>query len=645
MIALPPTLRQRPTQGKLLDYAYPHGGHINLAPSRASILQGGIDQTNMSFPAVISTAVQDRVGDVLVPEGCLLEDYALNPVVLYGHQEVEAVPFPIGKCRDANGVLSVHISPGRDVIARCFIARKGRWAEAAADVFHLVVEGVLNGVSVGFDPVAGEIEKLSSGGHLFKRWRLLEFSLVIIPCNQFAVVIRSYLERGRITGKRIHPMLVKSLAPYADKRKAQANGVNLPSAPPAKQTQPTKHKEPPMSARRPSPSQFAMRALAAIRKGQKRHVKAVAESSGTAGGFTVPEGHAVHKVRCLKEHYPEKPAAEAAVTKAGYKADQHEESGESHDFIQSAADAFVDDDRSEQDGEMGMKFVLGKTKAISPAMTEKDLQECVSRKIAKLIEEGYERDQAAAIAYKMCGEKCLSLNPAWKKDFDAAADEGAPADPQMENETSDMAHGAECAAFVIEYLEGMIGKLEPECKGFFEEVMANVLGWAEDRYPDLDFGGEESSEPDKPAGEVSDPTNDEEVDDYRMAHFEALRQLYQSGKSKSLHKKHLQCVRKAADFMDRLSEDKEVPHGHRREAWEHFKSLDRMHSEHAEAASKPAGDTEPEPEKPAGDSSAEAHETEEKAFAAVVKELETINSRPRLDLDKAWYGVFGSKLG
>jgi hypothetical protein len=46
----------------------------------------------------------------------------------------------------------------------------------------------------------------------------------------------------------------------------------------------------------------------------------------------------------------------------------------------------------------------------NPPKWTKDVQECVSRKIPKLLSEGYEQDQAAAIAYSMCGEKSGNIS-------------------------------------------------------------------------------------------------------------------------------------------------------------------------------------------------------------------------------------------
>jgi hypothetical protein len=55
----------------------------------------------------------------------------------------------------------------------------------------------------------------------------------------------------------------------------------------------------------------------------------------------------------------------------------------------------------------------------SPACRQEDetVDECVSRKIPELIDEGYEQEQAVAIAHDMCSEKCSDkrVKELWEK--------------------------------------------------------------------------------------------------------------------------------------------------------------------------------------------------------------------------------------
>lgn len=96
---------------------------------------------------------------------------------------------------------------------------------------------------------------------------------------------------------------------------------------------------------------------------------------------------------------------EESMNRARRKA---EAQGAAEHANKSALDRFIDDG----DG------------LIIHAPEQKDaLSECVSRKLKILLNEGYERDQALAIAYSMCGEKKKS---AAKKAFTEPFPEGEP---------------------------------------------------------------------------------------------------------------------------------------------------------------------------------------------------------------------------
>src|SRR5262245_28511365 len=85
---------------------------VGSNPSRLAL-----DESAMSATFVISTMRPDRVGDVVVPEGIVLENYRRNPVVLFGHQSAS---LPIGKSEDPDGNLTIVVRPQREVVATCF---------------------------------------------------------------------------------------------------------------------------------------------------------------------------------------------------------------------------------------------------------------------------------------------------------------------------------------------------------------------------------------------------------------------------------------------------------------------------------------------------------------------------------------------
>lgn len=127
---------------------------------------------------IISTSALARDGHVLLPEGCQLENYRANPIVLWSHDPDK----PVGN--------AVDIAIGSDKItARVKFAPAGISAQAD-ETRGLVKADVIRAVSVGFDPIEGEPLDRSrpKGGQRFSVWDLLEFSFVSVPSDTGALV-------------------------------------------------------------------------------------------------------------------------------------------------------------------------------------------------------------------------------------------------------------------------------------------------------------------------------------------------------------------------------------------------------------------------------------------------------------------------
>lgn len=179
-----------------------------------------VDERTMSAGFVVSTARRDHAGDIVVPAGCLetLRDYEQNPVVFYAHQST--CP-PVAKACDPSGKLALWFEQSR-ILSRAYFHGKTRESD---EVFKLVAAGVLKAASIGFVPLEadlippGDIEgqlaegrlEFDFGGYVFKRWHLLEWSVVPVPANPGA--LRSCLERGEVRSR----VLLKSLWPMAEK--------------------------------------------------------------------------------------------------------------------------------------------------------------------------------------------------------------------------------------------------------------------------------------------------------------------------------------------------------------------------------------------------------------------------------------------
>lgn len=159
-----------------------------------------IDEQARTADFVISTGTTDRTGDEMVVAGVDLSEYARNPVVLFGHrqgtpQSVEA-SMPVGTSVGPDGRLMVWQDRGR-LIARCHFHAD---TQEAREVWEGVRNGWLRGASIGFDPVSepvplGNAVQGRRMGFRFDRWKLLEWSIVVIPMNADCVRIRSYLAR------------------------------------------------------------------------------------------------------------------------------------------------------------------------------------------------------------------------------------------------------------------------------------------------------------------------------------------------------------------------------------------------------------------------------------------------------------------
>ena len=123
---------------------------------------------------VASDPTLDRTKDVMRPEGCILDNYHENNIVLANHDPTQ----PIGNAKAA-------ISNGR-VEALIDFAPAG--ISAKADEYcGLAKAGVLRAVSVGFDPI--EYEPNKAGGLNYNKWELMELSLVAVPANPGARII------------------------------------------------------------------------------------------------------------------------------------------------------------------------------------------------------------------------------------------------------------------------------------------------------------------------------------------------------------------------------------------------------------------------------------------------------------------------
>jgi phage head maturation protease len=154
-----------------------------------------VEESERAVERYISTRDVDRDREILDPDGAILDEYMLSPVVLWAHDYTQP---PIGRAEWVK-------SDGYGLLSRTVYATTPR----ADEVWQLIRSGFLRTASVGFLPVkrvfrndpewaatvAAYSEKWgtdveAAGAEVITtRWVLLEYSDVPVPANPYALVV------------------------------------------------------------------------------------------------------------------------------------------------------------------------------------------------------------------------------------------------------------------------------------------------------------------------------------------------------------------------------------------------------------------------------------------------------------------------
>lgn len=129
---------------------------------------------------VMSDGSIDRMGDIIDPDGWQLTRFQKNPIALFGHSG----GFPVGKWND------IRVEGGK-LRGRLEFARPGT-SPRIDEIRSLAEQGILRAVSVGFQPIPGQVEPLENskrGGVRYKQAELVECSVVSVPANPNALQI------------------------------------------------------------------------------------------------------------------------------------------------------------------------------------------------------------------------------------------------------------------------------------------------------------------------------------------------------------------------------------------------------------------------------------------------------------------------
>ena len=181
-----------------------------------------------SFTAKISTTSVDRDGEVLVPQGMDASDYLKNPVVMWNHDYGMA---PLGRCVDLRR-MDHHVEADSEWAGKPG-EHTGEWFPET--VAHLVREGIIKGISVGFVPIPGGVRSATKGDvakygagvdRVYGKWKLLEYSVVPIPANQDALI--TSVAKGLITPDECQKIFGKRVDPSPAERRRHRIVISVP---------------------------------------------------------------------------------------------------------------------------------------------------------------------------------------------------------------------------------------------------------------------------------------------------------------------------------------------------------------------------------------------------------------------------------
>ena len=171
------------------------------------------DEDGMVEGVVGSTAVIDRLGEIIEQDGWDLTNYKKNPVVLWGHNVREERP-PIGKAVKVwlDGVRKKKLS---------FDIKFDLADEFAAEIYRKVKEGFLSTVSVGFLPLENEPMNKDDGGFFspqrYLKQELLELSFVPVPANPEALTAFKSMGITPVKLEDLYPLESLNIIEYEDK--------------------------------------------------------------------------------------------------------------------------------------------------------------------------------------------------------------------------------------------------------------------------------------------------------------------------------------------------------------------------------------------------------------------------------------------
>lgn len=192
-----------------------------LAGNTVAVMQEArphINRERMSARAIINTAAIDREGEQIIPSGVQTDNYAQNPVVMWGHG-LEGITIPIAKCEHPDGTLAIRKND-REIEGTSYFSPRIKESE---QIFALIDEGIVRGTSIHVAPLTRQMKRFNGQPYVsIDESDLLEWSWGAIPVNPQAIA--KVLSRKRLCGSPLSQTIRKSLIPFAPPRRALGIG-------------------------------------------------------------------------------------------------------------------------------------------------------------------------------------------------------------------------------------------------------------------------------------------------------------------------------------------------------------------------------------------------------------------------------------
>lgn len=152
-----------------------------------------VNAEDLTVDIVASTFALDSYNTRIDPNGWVLDGFRKNPVICYQHDAGGGF-FGPGANR---GLPVAKALPSTVRVEGEKLVMKIQFMPAEVDefsykIFQMVRDGFLTGVSVGFDPMEWKDEETEGDGRvrIFTKQRLVETSIVTVPANDEAMVVR-----------------------------------------------------------------------------------------------------------------------------------------------------------------------------------------------------------------------------------------------------------------------------------------------------------------------------------------------------------------------------------------------------------------------------------------------------------------------